>query len=315
MISPPPQVVIIGAGTRVSRDVLPALSAAGFKSGIINIVRVKSEPVIGYKTFDNLDKLPNSVKKLNTIFIVCVPPSATKKVVEKIFFAFDPLMILIDTPIADYSFYKQLRSLEKSSKSRIGVLEDVYTIPFFFDALRQRIQNQNKYFRILLLNNFLFRYHSMAFIKKMDLGPLFLAIKISKWNLAITGNKELGLSFFISVFRNNYSHQNLISLFPKFQFLLNESLDVFGVDILERLEIDRFALINQPYKDNFQSWKKIGLYFGFKAARENQNIFPTISEQFRNQVLSGYRYNGSFLKRLLKRLFVQFLNAVNEKNK
>jgi hypothetical protein len=51
---------------------------------------------------------------------------------------------------------------------------------------------------------------------------------------------------------------------------------------------------------------KIGLYFGFEVASQNQNVLPTISEQFRNQILSGWRYNGSFLKGLLKKILFLF---------
>jgi len=299
------QVVVIGAGTRVTRDVLPALSAAGFDHEAIKIIRVKNVPLSGYKTFDNLDKLPSGSKDSNTIFIVCIPPDFTKEVIEKIFRECSPFMILIDTPIVNYNFYKRLRSLEKSNLTRIRVLEDVSTIPFFFDATRQQIQNQNKFFRVLYLDNFLFSYHQVAFIKKLGLGSLFFTFKISKWNLAVCASKKFGISFFISVFRSDQLGQNLISLFPKFDFIPNAELDLEGEkcgELLKRLKIDRLVLINQPYEDNFQHWKKIGLYFGFKAASENQNVFPTISEQFSNQILSGWRYNGSFLKGLLKRI-------------
>ena len=222
------QVVVVGAGTRVTRDVLPALSAAGFNYGAISIVRVRNVPISGYKIFDNLDKLPSSVINSNTIFIVCVPPNFTKEVIEKIFKECTPLMILIDTPIANYNLYKQLCSYEKSNKTRIGVLEDVSTIPFFFDATRQQIQKQNKFFRVLYLNNFLFSYHQVAFVKKLDLGCLFLAFKISKWNLAVCGSKKFGISFFLSVFRNDQLGQNLISVFPKFDFIPNIEPNLVG---------------------------------------------------------------------------------------
>ncbi len=120
-------------------------------------------PLNGYKTLDYLDKLPSGSKDSNTYFIVCMSPNFAKEVIEKIFREFTPLMILIDAPIVDYNSYKQLCSLEKSNRTRIGVLEDAPTILFLFDATRQ--QNQSKFFRNLYLNNFLFSYHQVVFIK------------------------------------------------------------------------------------------------------------------------------------------------------
>lgn len=169
------KIIIIGAGKRVSADVIPIINSIQ-EFEILGIYAQKERDMISsgisYKIRDIKNISGTDIQKADFLY-VCVPPKKLSEVLSVITpLSTDPHLI-VDTPILPWKQSFVLRKLRLFKK--ITVAEDIVYLPWIQTA--QEVIGDPKE---LIFHNAVYRYHGIALIKKLVSEDKITRAKLAK---------------------------------------------------------------------------------------------------------------------------------------
>lgn len=290
------EVLVVGAGKRVRRDILPVLRGLGIRSSQTVILRQRREQVDGFEEISvitSLKELSGYGKEL--VVLVSVPGSAVNAVTSQVVQSLTPCLILFDTPV--------LRNVQGivnavGSICPLASLEDAALVPWLV-PLRRRVTVRARH---LIFFRSVIGYHGAALIRQLtasrDITSIFSRpgrptvhrLRSGVTTIDVVGyrNYETGK---ILIRRSSDSWRILgdqpwmgIKGLALPEVLSPEELSEIGV-IGSRLGVDHHAMLRNPVR-HMLGWKRFGLFVGLGEALSSRRIlFPSLEDAASNEVL------------------------------
>lgn len=312
-------VLIIGYGSRVINDVLPVLRACGLADDQILILRKSPSPAqeehSSIKVFTRVSDILFHLPK-NILMITCIPPDQLKLTLLPLLQMIKPKFLLIDTPVGHINNF--LLQVSRRDNFPIAILEDVRPIPDFDFFLGIRQISKSEIFTIISFTNFLYEYHWVEFIRKLNLGKIHrfpLINRSAKIDLLFTLGRKSGFT----IYKNRWAGYSSIKIMtattvtsytPSFT---SRDRSQVQQQVLDQLGILSCSLGTSAIKDHFNSYKRIGLFTGINSLMQTRiNLFPSLAQAIANEKIVNYKY-GSIRRRLLDLLSIIY-NKVNKHN-
>lgn len=290
------KVLVIGAGKRVTGDIIPSLFASGYGIDDIVVWRIQNQKLATFpniKVIRGFDSIKETRFHKDLIIISCAPPEDQFHTLNNICKIISPKTILIDTPV---TFFNEANKLNNYSLEKIYVLEDSMLIPYISK------KSSTNYPFFTFVRKALFEYHGSALLERYfddELEPLVIMNKI---NLKIlrTKNKK---NFVIWIGKRNYA-KGRASFIHKLasEFQLSKFSNDLGQIYLENLDkyvmngISLSELCENPIK-YMNVWKRIGLFQGFKLLSQQKVIFPSLDAMVR---IEEYSKKRLFIKHIVQ---------------
>ena len=205
-------ICIIGAGSRVAKDVVPAVLASGVShDDILLYARSERQAVIRDYTF-SINRLSDTLPKSNLIYI-CLPKQAAESFLIKFTDQLAGRDVIIDTP---YAYSEAICS----KFAQTTVAEDVCPLvtEFVVPTLRYRFLN------FLFFNKSFFKYHGIAFVESV-MGKIFFMFRIRSFILFLS---KRGIA--LSTGSRLYENGNIYFNFKKLQIpnLNSNNIELIG---------------------------------------------------------------------------------------
>lgn len=279
-----PRILILGAGRRVTIDVLPALVHLGYKENDLLILRDSDAQLIQFPQFQCIKINSDKVEGFNPKFIIsCLPCDVSESVISKVLQKCSPDCLIVDTPVSRNAKFLEGVKLPYG----VYVLEDNHLVYF-----SRQIREYGEIFRAIMLRNAFYDYHGIAFLRS-TLGEL------SRFRIKIRLRRFLLLLFFAGntlifwVGPRDYSKGEIYVSRRDLSFWKFSRLKI-DQSVLSDFEL---AYLRSNYgplgskriiEDNpirhMLFWKQVGLAQALRALLiENQNSFITIQDSIENE--------------------------------
>lgn len=279
-----PRILILGAGSRVRDDLLPALVQIGFMPNELLLIRKSQGTLTEFPEFCCTQFDPGLVRSFNPDFVIsCLPSEVTPTVVYELLQHCKPLALLVDTPVQENLEFLEGLNLPNG----VSVMEDNHLV--FFN---RQLALENPRHRMLVLRNSFYNYHGIAFLRSA-LGT------ISKFRLKFRLRNFLLLVFFsgstmiLWIGPRNYQTGQIYSIqtgkLP--QMLAKVEFKPFNLTMSEQEIVNRFldsvsqekVMRENPIR-NMLFWKRVGLTLALNDYFfRNRNNFISLREAAINE--------------------------------
>lgn len=220
-----PKIILIGSGSRVTRDILPVLQALGADITIFS--RYRRKILVGKEILQVLSYKYDYTQPLRDYYLVISTPPEAYSSILKLYSHSSVLCkhIFLDTPIS--------KEIEHLPDIPLSILED-----FPFSPLTSLLIQLRSNHRHLFLFNLLYRYHGVSILRR--LGTLNAVTSIFRY-FTLADN-------IITNKRRNYSNTLILSLC--YPFIHSPTISANGLSISQSL-VDEFDTIESSL---FHRW-------------------------------------------------------------
>lgn len=298
------KVLVLGAGWRVTTDIVPSLLAAGVLAEDITILRKRrtTTPALAGISVVTTPEGLDPAEFNGSVIISCLPQLEVFETVTNLVQRFRPSTILIDTPISKN--YKEMHGLSWAYDIGVFVLEDSILIPWAADV---RVKSA----RLSVFKNSFYHYHGTALLASISGMRL---LRLTPWPLTdwlpwvfidsklrlfiMWGEKIPSKSSGIVITRNGQilkgrelAPESPLTYLPEKQGFLPEKLGISGGD--EHMG---------PLR-NLDEWKRVGLAIGLHSLlRLDKQLFPTLDKQLEFERLAAWDEESWVLAKIARKL-------------
>jgi hypothetical protein len=281
------QILIIGAGKRVTQQLLPTLISIGISQKNLIIVRKEKKMIKEYPEIEVSCDLITTLKFFKgRLVFCCLDRNAYTEISDILLKIEDPKVIFFDTPI--FRSFEKIIRLEKYHS--LYVLEETILIPWI-ENFKQLFNTRG----LVILWRMLYEYHGMALLKKLDENVRIKRIRFfnGKSLLVARVNKKLVISLgYYKVDKGNCKvlDLNISHVLP---VLHSRWQNKVASNILNSRE--HFSILDMNsnlYKTlskgkiyrNFESWKLLALNIGLANLINGESVdFPLVSCAYLNE--------------------------------
>lgn len=283
------EILIFGAGKRVSDELIPTLLNGGVVEKDIVIVRKQNQNLPEYPKIRVLTETNAVISTFKgKIVFCCVPVNQQTTLIERLSNLPTPKLIFFDTPVKDvFASLKNLAMIHD-----LYVLEETALIPWI-PELKKILSGRN----VLIFWRVFYNYHGVAFIRALSSKYMVKRFQLP-FGKRIYVSRAEGSTILVAGYHKKekskcfYLHLPLINLSSPFNMQrqgksLENLLSAKALNFSSEMNLKSYSdfKTRSVFKD-FDKWKFLALQIGiFELLDSNKILFPRLEDAVLNELV------------------------------